>query len=321
MSLSLDYLDFEYPIAEIDLQIQELEHLASDGEGENAQQINQLKKKRDKLITSIYSDLSAWQVVQTARHPKRPYTLDYIRQLLSDFEELHGDRQYADDQSIITGIGHLGERAVAIVGHQKGRDTEENIKRNFGMPRPEAYRKASRVFALAERFNMPILTLIDTPGAYPGIDAEERNQSAAIAENLRQMSTLKVPIISVIIGEGGSGGALAIAVCDYLMMLQHSIYSVISPEGCASILWKDAQKAQQAAELLSVTSKKLQKLGLIDEVIPEPNGGAHRDFDSICLDLRAALERQLKRLEKLSPETLTEERYQKLMAVGRFQDG
>lgn len=319
MQHHIDYLDFEQPIAEIDLKLEELKRLSASDELDLEREILQLEKKREKLIANIYSNLSEWQIVQIARHPKRPYTSDYIVHLITDFEELHGDRQYADDASVIAGIGRLGERPIVVVGHQKGRDTDEKIKRNFGMPRPEAYRKAARIFRLGERFAMPIVTFVDTPGAYPGIDAEERNQSAAIAENLRLMATLKVPIISVVIGEGGSGGALAIAVCDYLFMLQYSIYSVISPEGCASILWKSADKAAQAAQSMSITSEKLKRLELVDEIIQEPTGGAHRNVDDTCALLRSALQKQLDSLSAMPVDNLLERRYKRLTGVGYFK--
>ncbi len=319
MQHHIDYLDFEQPIAEIDLKLEELKRLSGNDDLNLDREIAQLEKKREKLVTNIYSNLSEWQIVRIARHPKRPHTSDYIERLMTDFEELHGDRQYADDASVIAGIGRLGERSVAVVGHQKGRDTDEKIRRNFGMPRPEAYRKAARIFRLAERFAMPIITFVDTPGAYPGIDAEERNQSAAIAENLRLMSALEAPIISVVIGEGGSGGALAIAVCDYLFMLQHSIYSVISPEGCASILWKSADKAAQAAQAMSITSDKLKQLELVDEIVPEPLGGAHCDADSACALLRPLLRKQLDSLSEMPIDKLLERRYERLTDVGRFK--
>ena len=321
MASPLEHLNFEKPVMELDSKLHELRRLSSNSQGELDVEIQQLEKKRDKLINSIYSNLNESQIVQIARHPRRPYTLDYVEKIFTDFEELHGDRQCSDDASIIAGIGRLGKRAIAIVGHQKGHNTEEKIKRNFGMPRPEGYRKAARVFKLAERFAMPILTFIDTPGAYPGVDAEERNQSGAIADNLSLMSSLRVPIISVIIGEGGSGGALAIAVCDYLMILQYSTYSVISPEGCASILWKDAGRSAQAAQAMGVTANKLKELKLVDEIIEEPNGGAHRNIDDISRNLALAVERQLSSLDKLSPDDLVEQRYQKLTQVGVFVNG
>lgn len=322
MAWSPDYLDFEKPIAELDLKLKELKRLSSgNNQVQIDQEIAQLEKKCAKLMAGIYANLDEWQIVQIARHPKRPYTLDYVARLVTDFEELHGDRQYADDLSIVGGIGRLGERPVAVVGHQKGRDTDEKIKRNFGMPRPEAYRKAARIFKLAERFGMPVLTFIDTPGAYPGIDAEERNQSGAIAENLRLMSGLEVPIVSIVVGEGGSGGALAIAVCDHLMMMEYSIYSVISPEGCASILWKNASRAADAARAMSITAPKLKALGLVDEIIPEMNGGVHRNLDAVCEWVKPVIERRLAALVDLPVERLLEQRYRRLVKVGHFKDG
>ncbi|MBE9533217.1 MAG: acetyl-CoA carboxylase carboxyltransferase subunit alpha, partial [Proteobacteria bacterium] len=267
-----------------------------------------------------FSSLTPWQTTQMARHPQRPYTLDYIHRIITDFEELHGDRAYGDDAALVTGMGRLNGRPVMVIGHQKGRDTKEKVARNFGMPRPEGYRKALRVMKMAERFGIPVITFIDTPGAYPGIGAEERGQSEAIARNLFEMSQLKTPIISTVIGEGGSGGALAVGVADHLMMLEYSIYSVISPEGCATILWKSAEKASDAAETLGVTSERLHELGLVDEIIAEPLGGAHRDMDEMAQRVRNAIEAKLTKLEQLPVETLVEQRQQRLLGYGEFEE-
>ncbi|RKZ80553.1 MAG: acetyl-CoA carboxylase carboxyl transferase subunit alpha, partial [Gammaproteobacteria bacterium] len=274
--MQLNFLDYEQPIAELEAKIDELRYMSNDSDINITEEIQKLQEKSKDLTRSIFSSLSPWQVTQMARHPQRPYTLDYIHRIITDFEELKGDRAYADDAALVTGIGRLNGRPVVVIGHQKGRDTKEKVARNFGMPRPEGYRKALRVMKVAERFGLPVVTFIDTPGAYPGIGAEERGQSEAIARNLFEMSQLKTPIISTVIGEGGSGGALAVGVADYMMMLEYSIYSVISPEGCASILWKSADKASEAATTLGVTSERLKELELIDEVIAEPLGGAHR---------------------------------------------
>ena len=286
-----NFLDYEQPIAELEAKIDELRYMSSDSDDLNiTEEIQKLQDKTVGLTESIFANLTPWQVTQMARHPQRPYTLDYIHRIITDFEELHGDRVYADDQALITGIGRLNGRSVVVIGHQKGRDTKEKVSRNFGMPRPEGYRKALRVMKMAERFGLPVLTFIDTPGAYPGIDAEERGQSEAIARNLFEMAQLKTPIISTVIGEGGSGGALAVGVADHLMMLEYSIYSVISPEGCASILWKSADKAPEAAETLGVTSDRLKEFGLVDAVIPEPLGGAHRDMDEMAERVKQAID-------------------------------
>ena len=321
----MEYLEFEQPIAELEYKLLELRRM-SNGDDPSAKtsldldhDIASIKKKCEKLKESIYSNLSAWQISQLARHPSRPYTLDYVEALFSDFEELHGDRQFADDFAIITGIARFNGKPVAIIGHQKGRSTEEKVRRNFGMPKPEGYRKARRLLETAQRFRLPVLTFIDTPGAYPGIDAEERGQSEAIAVNLKIMSQLKTPIISTIIGEGGSGGALAIGVADCLLMLQYSTYSVISPEGCAAILWKDAGKAEAAATALGITSERLSHLGLVDEVIAEPLGGAQHDFPRLCSLLGKTLAARLERLQKMETDELLEVRYQKLVNVGQFQ--
>ena len=315
-----DYLEFEQPIVELEAKIDELRLVESDNEFNLNEEIAKLQTKSQGLIESIFSNLSPWQVAQLARHPKRPYTLDYVERLFTNFVELHGDRMYADDAAIVSGIAKFEDKSVAVIGHQKGRNTKENIKRNFGMPRPEGYRKALRIMELAERFKMPILTFIDTPGAYPGIGAEERGQSQAIALNLERMSSLKVPIICTVIGEGGSGGALAIGVGDYLAMLSYSTYSVISPEGCASILWKDAGKAEDAATALGITAPRLQELGLIDEIIDEPLGGAHRDIDSTCDNVRASLVSSLDRLQSQTVDQLLTNRFQRLTSYGEFKE-
>ena len=315
-----DYLEFEQPIVELEAKIDELRLVESDNEFNLNDEIAKLQTKSQGLIESIFSNLNPWQVAQLARHPKRPYTLDYVERLFTNFVELHGDRMYADDAAIISGIAKFENKSVAVIGHQKGRNTKENIKRNFGMPRPEGYRKALRVMELAERFKMPILTFIDTPGAYPGIGAEERGQSQAIALNLERMSSFKVPIICTVIGEGGSGGALAIGVGDYLAMLSYSTYSVISPEGCASILWKDAAKAEDAATALGITAPRLQELGLIDEIIDEPLGGAHRDIDSTCDNVRVSLVNSLDRLQSQTVDQLLSNRFQRLTSYGEFKE-
>jgi acetyl-CoA carboxylase carboxyl transferase subunit alpha len=317
--MQVNFLDYEQPIAELEAKIDELRYMSNDSDLNITEEIQKLKEKSESLTKSIFSSLTPWQTTQMARHPQRPYTLDYIHRIITDFEELHGDRAYADDAALITGIGRLNGRSVVIIGHQKGRDTKEKIARNFGMPRPEGYRKALRVMKMAERFGLPVLTFIDTPGAYPGIGAEERGQSEAIARNLFEMSQLKTPIISTVIGEGGSGGALAIGVCDHLMMLQYSVYSVISPEGCASILWKSAERAADAAETLGVTSGRLKGFGLIDRVIPEPLGGAHRDLDEMAERVRDALEVKLRDLEAMPVASLVEKRQKRLLSYGEFE--
>jgi len=275
--MDLKFLEFEQPIAELEAKIDELRYVGEDSEININEEVSRLKSKSESLTRSIFSKLSAWQIAQVARHPMRPYTADYLRQIVPDFQELHGDRMYADDPAIIGGIGRLDGRPVMFIGHQKGRDTKERVRRNYGMPKPEGYRKAQRLMKMAQKFSLPIVTFIDTPGAYPGLGAEERGQSEAIAYSLFLMAKLRTPIISVVIGEGGSGGALAIGVCDRLLMLQYGIYSVISPEGCASILWKSADKAEEAAEAMRITASSLSGFGLVDEVLPEPLGGAHRD--------------------------------------------
>ncbi len=313
-----NFLEFEQPIAELQAKIEELRYVTDDSEINITEEITVLEKKVESLTTSIFSKLTPWQISQIARHPNRPYAMDYIERMFDDFEFLHGDRAYADDYPMIGGIGRLNGKPVMVIGQQKGRDTREKIKRNFGMPRPEGYRKAMRLMKLAEKFKMPLITLVDTPGAYPGIGAEERGQSEAIARNLYVLAELKTPIIATIIGEGGSGGALAIAVGDRLNMLQYSIYSVISPEGCASILWKSAEKAPQAAEALGITAERLLDLGLIDQVIGEPLGGAHRDFDQMAHSLRENLSENIETLGSIGIDKLLDQRYNRLMGFGAF---
>jgi len=318
--MNLNFLDFEQPIAELQAKIEELRYVGDDTGLNINEEISRLESKSRSLTESIFSNLSAVQVSQLARHPLRPYTLDYIEQIFTDFEELHGDRAFADDPAIVGGIARLDGRPVMIIGQQKGRDTKEKLRRNFGMPRPEGYRKALRLMQMAERFKLPILTFIDTPGAYPGIEAEERGQSEAIARNLFVMADLKTPIICTVIGEGGSGGALAIGVGDKVQMLQYGTYSVISPEGCASILWKSADKANDAAEAMGITSERLQELGLIDNIVPEPLGGAHRDAVAIATSLKHSLIQALDELEGMDNEQLLERRYQRLMSYGNFEE-
>ncbi|AFI84344.1 MULTISPECIES: acetyl-CoA carboxylase carboxyltransferase subunit alpha [Methylophaga] len=317
--MQLNFLDYEQPIAELEAKIDELRYMSNDSDLNITEEIQKLKEKSESLTRSIFSGLTPWQVTQMARHPQRPYTFDYIKHLITDFEELHGDRAYADDQALITGMGRFNGQPVIVIGHQKGRDTKEKVARNFGMPRPEGYRKALRVMKLAERFGMPVLTFIDTPGAYPGIGAEERGQSEAIARNLFEMAKLKTPIISTVIGEGGSGGALAIGVADHLMMLQYSIYSVISPEGCASILWKSAEKASDAAATLGVTSDRLKSLGLIDEIVKEPLGGAHRDPEALMANMKTAINTKIKQLQAMPVDELVKRRQKRLLDYGAFE--
>jgi acetyl-CoA carboxylase carboxyl transferase subunit alpha len=317
--MKLNFLDYEQPIAELEAKIDELRYMSSDTNLNITDEIQTLQQKSKDLTKSIFSNLTPWQTTQMARHPQRPYTLDYIERLITDFEELHGDRAYADDQALITGMGRLNGRPVVVIGHQKGRDTKEKVARNFGMPRPEGYRKALRVMKMAERFGLPVITFIDTPGAYPGIGAEERGQSEAIARNLFEMAQLKTPIISTVIGEGGSGGALAVGVADHLMMLQYSIYSVISPEGCASILWKSAEKAADAAATLGVTSSRLKELGLVDQIIQEPLGGAHRNQEEMAERIRDAIEVRLRELENMPITKLVERRQERLLSYGEFE--
>ncbi len=317
--MNLNFLDFEQPIAELEAKIEELRYVGDDAEINISEEIQKLQEKSRSLTESIFSKLTPWQIAQLARHPQRPYTLDYVERIFTDFEELHGDRHFADDPSIVGGMARLEGHPVMVIGHQKGRDTKEKLRRNFGMPRPEGYRKALRLMELAERFRLPILTFIDTPGAYPGIDAEERGQSEAIAKNLQVMSELKVPILCTVIGEGGSGGALAIGVGDRVFMLQYSTYSVISPEGCASILWKSADKAKDAAEALGITADRLKELELIDDILEEPLGGAHRDVDAMAESIRRKLVTELETLNAVPVDQLLESRYRRLMGYGRFQ--
>lgn len=318
--MNLNFLDFEQPIAELEAKIEELRYVDSDSAINLSEEIDRLQAKSRELTESIFDNLSAWQIAQLARHPQRPYTLDYIEHIFTDFQELRGDRAYADDPAIVGGLARLDARPVMLIGHQKGRDTKEKVYRNFGMPRPEGYRKAQRLMAMAERFSLPILTFIDTPGAYPGVDAEARGQSEAIARNLFVMSRLKTPIVCTVIGEGGSGGALAIGVGDRVMMLEYGIYSVISPEGCASILWKSAEKAPDAAEALGITSGRLKQLELIDEVIKEPLGGAHRDIEVTAQRLKVGLNAALAQLDAIPLDTLLEQRYTHLMQSGHFKE-
>lgn len=317
--MKFDFLDFEQPIAELEAKIDELRHLEGSQDFDLIQEIKSLETKSQALTESIFKSLSDWQISQLARHPQRPYTFDYVKNMLTDFEELHGDRAFADDKAIVGGLARLDGQPVMVIGQQKGRDTKEKIRRNFGMPRPEGYRKALRLMKMAERFNMPILTFIDTPGAYPGIDAEERGQSEAIARNLIEMAELRVPIICTVIGEGGSGGALAIGVGDKTIMMQYSTYSVISPEGCASILWKSAAHAADAAAALGVTAQRLKSLGLIDAIVPEPLGGAHRAPQQAAASLKTLLVEELARLKSMPIDSLLAERYQRYMSYGNVE--
>ena len=316
--MDLNFLEFEQPIAELEAKIEELRLVGDDNEINIQEEITRLEGKSRALTESLFSSLKPWQISQLARHPLRPYMLDYVEAIFDDFQELHGDRTYADDHAIVGGIARLDGRSVMLIGQQKGRDTKEKIHRNFGMPRPEGYRKALRLMEMAERFQLPILTFIDTPGAYPGVGAEERGQSEAIARNLKVMAGLRTPIICTVVGEGGSGGALAIGVGDRVMMLQYSTYSVISPEGCASILWKSAEKAELAAEAMGITSDRLKELELIDEIVPEPLGGAHRDKDAMVANLKRALLEGLEALDEIPADELLERRYERLMAYGQF---
>ncbi|WP_137974338.1 acetyl-CoA carboxylase carboxyltransferase subunit alpha [Pseudomonas sp. F(2018)] len=311
-----NFLDFEQPIADLQAKIEELRLVGNDNALNISDEISRLQDKSSALTETIFGNLSSWQISQLSRHPRRPYTLDYIEHLFTEFDELHGDRHFSDDAAIVGGTARLDGQPVMVIGHQKGREVREKVRRNFGMPRPEGYRKACRLMEMAERFKLPILTFIDTPGAYPGIDAEERNQSEAIAWNLRVMARLKTPIIATVIGEGGSGGALAIGVCDQLNMLQYSTYSVISPEGCASILWKTAEKAPDAAEAMGITAERLKGLGIVDKVIAEPLGGAHRDPATTAQSIRVELAEQLDMLRKLDSAKLLERRYERLMSYG-----
>jgi acetyl-CoA carboxylase carboxyl transferase subunit alpha len=314
------FLEFEQPIAELETKIEELRYVQDDAAADISEEIQRLTKRSQSLTKDIYGKLTPWQVALVARHPQRPYTLDYIQTLFTHFEELHGDRTYADDPSIVGGLARFANEPCMVIGHQKGRDTKEKILRNFGMPKPEGYRKALRLMHLAERFELPVFTFIDTPGAYPGIDAEERGQSEAIGRNLFEMARLRTPIIVTVIGEGGSGGALAIAVGDLILMLQYATYSVISPEGCASILWRSAEMAPDAAEALGITASRLKTLGLIDKIVPEPLGGAHRDPQATAQSLRKALAEALKQLQQKKPKELVEERLERLMSYGKFKE-
>ena len=319
--MNLNFLDFEQPIAELEAKIEELRLLSSESAIDITEEIQRLQARSKDLTESVFASLTPWQISRLARHPQRPYTLDYVKRMCTEFHELHGDRAFGDDPAIVCGLAQLDGRAVALIGHQKGRNTQENLQRNFAMPRPEGYRKAMRLMHLAEKFGLPLLTFIDTPGAFPGIDAEERGQSEAIARNLLVMAGLRVPIIATVIGEGGSGGALAIGVADRVLMLEYGTYSVISPEGCASILWKSSDMAERAAEAMGMTSKRLLELGLIDEIIPEPLGGAHRGIDEMAARLKTVLTNQLTALSALDLEALLGKRYDRLMAIGHVKDG
>jgi acetyl-CoA carboxylase carboxyl transferase subunit alpha len=314
------FLDFEQPVAELEGRIEELRYAQDDSAVDISEEIQRLTKKSQALSKDIYAKLTPWQVAQVARHPQRPYSLDFIGMMFSGFEELHGDRMFGEDASIVGGLARFDGEPCVVIGHQKGRDTKEKILRNFGMPRPEGYRKALRLMQLAEKFTLPVFTFVDTPGAYPGVEAEERNQSEAIGRNLYAMASLKTPIVVTVIGEGGSGGALAIAVGDTVLMLQYATYSVISPEGCASILWKSADKAPEAAETLGITASRLKTLGLIDKIVPEPPGGAHRDPQATGAALKKALAEALRPLQEKKPKELVEERLERLMAYGRFKE-
>ncbi len=314
--MNANYLDFEQPIAELQVRIEELRLVGSDNNLNISEEINKLQEKSRQLTKNIFSSLSTWQVCQLSRHPQRPYTLDYVQHIFTEFDELHGDRHYADDESIVGGLARIDDQPVMVIGHQKGRDVKEKVRRNFGMPKPEGYRKACRLMELAERFNVPIMTFVDTPGAYPGIDAEERGQSEAIAHNLAVMSRLEVPIITTIIGEGGSGGALAIGVCDELLMLQYSTYAVISPEGCASILWRSSARAADAAQAMGITAERLHQLGLADKVLEEPLGGAHRDIEATTATVKSNLLDVLSKMQEMPTEELLERRYQRYMSYG-----
>jgi len=314
------FLDFEAPIAELEAKIEELRFVQDDSAVDISEEIERLQKKSQSLLKDIYAKLTPWQVAQLARHPQRPYTLDYVSDIFTDFHELHGDRTYSDDASIVGGMARFNGAAVMVLGHQKGRDTKERTARNFGMSKPEGYRKALRLMKLAEKFGLPVFTFVDTPGAYPGVDAEERGQSEAIGRNLAEMSQLKVPVIATIIGEGGSGGALAIAVGDHVLMLQYATYSVISPEGCASILWKSAEKAPEAAEALGLTAHRLKALGLIDRIVAEPLGGAHRDPKQMAALLKRALGDSLRQLQAMKPKELLAARHARLLGYGKFKE-
>ncbi len=318
--MKVSFLDFESSIAELEDKIEQLRFVQDDSALDIADEIKRLSKKSEALTKDVYAKLTPWQISQVSRHPQRPYTLDYIEHLFTDFEELHGDRAFADDKAIVGGLARFNGHSVMVIGHQKGRDTKEKIARNFGMPRPEGYRKALRLMRLAEKFNIPIMTFIDTPGAYPGVGAEERGQSEAIGKNLYEMSELRVPIICTVIGEGGSGGALAIAVGDIQLMLQYSTYSVISPEGCASILWKSADKASDAAETLGITATRLKTLGLVDKIINEPLGGAHRDYKATMQSVKKALQDALRNVENKPTPNMMQDRFNRLMSYGKFKE-
>ncbi|MCK9285684.1 MAG: acetyl-CoA carboxylase carboxyltransferase subunit alpha [Rhodocyclaceae bacterium] len=314
------FLEFEQPIAELEAKIEQLRYVQDDSAVDISEEISRLEAKSLALTKDVYSKLTPWQIAQVSRHPQRPYTLDYVEHIFSDFEELHGDRAFGDDRAIIGGLARFDGRSCMVIGHQKGRDTKEKIIRNFGMPRPEGYRKALRLMRLAEKFDIPIFTFVDTPGAFPGIDAEERGQSEAIGRNLFVMAELKVPLITTVIGEGGSGGALAIAVGDAVLMLQYSTYAVISPEGCASILWKSSDRASDAAETMGITAARLKSLGLIDRIVTEPQGGAHRDHKAIAGSVKKALQDALKQVSGLSSTELIERRFDRLMSYGKFKE-
>ena len=318
--MDLKFLDFEQPIADLESKIEALKFVGDDAEVNVSEELGRLIKKRDTLTRGIFANLSAWQIAQLARHPQRPYVLDYTTRCFSDFQELHGDRMFADDGSIVAGLARLEGEPIVLIGHQKGRDTKERVMRNYGMAKPEGYRKALRLLRLAEKFRLPVVTMIDTSGAYPGVGAEERGQSEAIARNLLVAAGLRTPIVSVVTGEGGSGGALAIGVCDRLLMLQYSVYSVISPEGCASILWRSADKAEAAAEAMGITAERLQKLGLVDEVIAEPLGGAHRDPDAMSEAIKNSLVAALADLKSLPPDELVDRRRRKLASFGDYKE-
>ncbi|MFP4130482.1 MAG: acetyl-CoA carboxylase carboxyltransferase subunit alpha [Halorhodospira sp.] len=317
--MTKNFLDFEQPIAELEAKIEELRNVGQDSEVNINEEIQRLEAKSRSLTEKIFSSLSAWQVVQLARHPARPYFYDYIERVFTDFQELHGDRAFADDEAIVGGLARLDGHPVMVLGQQKGRDTKEKVRRNFGMPRPEGYRKALRLMRMAERFGLPVFTLIDTPGAYPGVGAEERGQSEAIARNLAEMAQLRVPVICTVVGEGGSGGALAISVGNRLLMLRYAVYSVISPEGCASILWKSSDRAAEAAEAMQMAAERLHDLGLVDRIIPEPLGGAHRDYDAMAESLRQALLEEWQRLAGMDPEALVADRHRRLSQIGQLQ--
>ena len=318
--MKTSFLEFEQPVADLEAKVEQLRFVQDESAVDLSEEIGRLEKKSAQLTKDIYAKLTSWQISQVARHPQRPYTLDYIQHIFTDFEELHGDRSFADDHAIVGGLARFNDQPVVVIGHQKGRDTKDKIYRNFGMPRPEGYRKALRLMKLAEKFSLPVMTFVDTPGAYPGIGAEERGQSEAIGRNLYVMAELKVPVIVTIIGEGGSGGALAIAVGDIVQMLQYSTYSVISPEGCASILWKSADKASEAAETMGITAPRLKSLGLVDRVVNEPLGAAHRDHLAMANNLKKALQEGLKQLSELSVDELLARRYERLMSYGRFKE-